>query len=110
VTQDMIHPERAKEFKYLRATLTDQNSIQVGFKSRLKLGNTCYHSMQNILSSRLLSKKLKIKVYRTIILPVILYGCGTCSLTLGEERRPRVLRRVFGSKEGRGDRGMEKVT
>ena len=56
--------------------------------------------MQNLLSSRLLSKNLKIKIYRTIILPVVLYGCETWSLTLGEERRLRVfenkvLRRIF---------------
>jgi hypothetical protein len=55
------------------------------------------------LSSRLLSKNLKIKIYRTIILPVVLYGCETWSLTLREERRLRVfensvLRRVFGPK------------
>ena len=59
--------------------------------------------MQNILSSRLLSKNLKIKIDRTIILPVVLYGCETWSLTLREERRlrlfeNRVLRRVFGPK------------
>ena len=59
--------------------------------------------MQNLLSSRLLSKYLKIKIYRTIILPVVLYGCETWSLTLREECRlrgfeNRVLRRVFGSK------------
>ena len=59
--------------------------------------------MQNLLSSSLLSKKLKIKIYRTIILPVVLYGCETWSLTLKEERRlrvfeNRVLRRVFGPK------------
>ena len=59
--------------------------------------------MQNILSSSLLSKNLKIKIHRTIILPVVLYGCETWSLTLGEERRlrvfeNRVLRRIFGHK------------
>jgi len=58
--------------------------------------------VQNLLSSRLLSKNLKIKIYRTIILPVVLYGCETWSLTLREERRlrvfeTRVLRRLFGS-------------
>jgi hypothetical protein len=47
----------------------------------------CYHSMQNLLSSRLLSKILKIKIYRTIILTVVLYGCETWSLTLREKRR-----------------------
>ena len=49
--------------------ITDQNSIQEEIKSRLKLGNACCHSAQNLLSSRLLSKNLKIKIYRTIILP-----------------------------------------
>ena len=63
----------------------------------------CYYSVQNLLSSSLLSKKLKIKIYRTIILPAVLYGCETWSLTLREERRlrvfeNRVLRRVFGPK------------
>jgi hypothetical protein len=67
--------KRVEEFKYLGATLTDQNSIQEEIKSRLKLGNACYNSVQNLLSSRLLSKHLKIKIYRTIILPVVLYGC-----------------------------------
>ena len=54
--------------------------------------------MQNLLSSSLLSKKLKIKIYRTIILPVVLYGRETWSLILREERRLKVLRRVFGPK------------
>ena len=59
--------------------------------------------MQNLLYSRLLSKNLKIKIYRTIILPMVLYGCETCSLTFREGRRlrvfeNRVLRKVFGPK------------
>jgi len=93
--------ERVDDFKCLGTTLTNQNSIQEEIKSRLKSGNACYHSVQNILSSSLLFKNLKIKIYRTIILPVVLYGCETWSLTLGEERRlrvfeNRVLRRIFG--------------
>jgi hypothetical protein len=72
-------------------------------ESRLKSGNACYHLVQNLLTSRLLSKNTKIKVYTTIILPVGLYGCETWSLTLREEQRlrvfqNRVLRRVFGPK------------
>ena len=62
-----------------------------------------YYSVQNLLSSSLLSKKVKIKIYRTIILPVVMYGCETWSLILRKERRlrvfeNRVLRRVFGPK------------
>ena len=68
---------RVEEFKYLGTTLTNKNSIQKDVKSRLNLGNACYHSVQDLLSSSLLSKNLKIKIYRTIILPVVLYGCET---------------------------------
>jgi len=95
--------ERVEEFKYLRKTLTNQNSISEEIKSRWKSGNACYHSVQNLLSSRLLSKNLKIKIYRIVILPVILYGCETWSLTLREERKVRVfenrvLRKIFGPR------------
>ena len=95
--------ERMEEFKYLGTTLTIQNSIREEIKSRLRSGNACYHSVQNLLSPRLLSRKLKIKIYRTIILPVVLYGCEAWSLTLREERKLRafenmVLRRIFGPR------------
>jgi len=71
-------------------TLTNKNSIQEEIKSRLKLGSACYYLVQNLLSSSLLSKKLKIKIYQTIILPIVLYGSETWSLILREERRLRV--------------------
>ena len=92
--------ERVEEFKYLETTLTNQNSIVEEIKSRLKSGNACYHSVQNLLSSRLLSKNLNIKIYRSVI---VWYVCETWSLTLREERKlrvfeNRVLRRLFGSK------------
>ena len=90
-------------FKYLGTTLTNKNSIAEEIKSRLRSGNACYHSVQNLLSSRLLSKNLKTKIYRTIILPVVLYGCEAWSLTLREERKLRVfenmvLGRIFGPR------------
>ena len=92
-----------EQFKHLGTALTDQNSIQEEIKSRLKSGNACYHSVQNVLSSSLLSKNIRIKIYRTIILCVVLYGCETWSLTLREEPRlrvfeNRVLRRIFGPR------------
>jgi len=92
-----------EEFKYLGTTLTNQNSIEEEIKRRLKAGNACYHSVQNLLYSSLLSKNLNFKIYRTIILPIVLYGCETWLLTLREERRLRVfenwvLRRIFGLK------------
>ena len=93
-----------EEFKYPGTTLTNQNSIQEEIKYRLKSGNACNHSVQNLLSSSLLSKNSKIEIYSTIIWPVVLYGCETWSLTLREEcmRRVfenRVLRRIFGPKK-----------
>jgi len=112
--------ERVEEIIYLETTLTHQNSIQEEIKSRLKSENACYYSLQKLLSSSLLSKNIKIKIYRTIILPVVLYGCETWSLTLKEECRlrvyeNRVLRRVFGPKWDEvhsfiHDRGVEKTT
>ena len=88
-------------FGFVDFVLLSGTEIQEEIKSSLKLGNACYYSVQNLLSSRLLSKNLKIKIYRTIILPVVLCGCETWSLKLREERRMRlfenrVLRRVFG--------------
>jgi hypothetical protein len=73
------------QFNYLGMTVRNQNLIQEEIKRRLNSGNACYHSVQNILSSRLLSKNLKIRIYKSIILPLLLYGCETWSLTLREE-------------------------
>jgi len=106
--------ERVEEFKYLRTTLTNQNSIQEEIKGRLKSGNACCHSVQNLSSSSLLSKNLKIKIYRTIILPVVLYGCKTWLLTLREEHRLRVfentvLRRIFGPQRDEVTREWRKL-
>jgi len=88
----------------LETTLTNQNSIQEEINSRLKSGNAFYLSVQHLLSSSFLAKILKIKIYRTLISPVVLYGCETWSHTLREERRLRVfenreLRRIFGPKK-----------
>jgi len=106
--------ERVEEVKYLETTLTNQNSVQEEIKNRLKSGSACYHSVQNLLSSSLLSKNVKIKVQRTIILPVVLYGCETWSLTLREECRlrvfeNRVLRRIFGPKMDEGTEEWRKL-
>jgi len=104
--------ERVEEFKYLGTNLTNQNSIQEEIKSRLKWGNAGCQWVQNLLSSSLLSKAIMIKIYRTIILPVVLYGCETWSLTFREECRVRIsenrlLREYLGlrgmSEKGNGE-------
>jgi hypothetical protein len=89
-----------EQFIYLGTNLTNKNYIQEENKKKLKSGNACYHLVQNLLSSNFLSKNLKIKIYKAIILSVV-YGCETWSRTLREERRlrvceNRVLRRIFG--------------
>ena len=95
-------------------TLTSQYCIQEETKSELKSRNACYHSVQNILSSGLLSKNLKIETYRITILTVVLYGCETWSLKLRDERRlrvfeNRVMSRIFGPKRDEVTGGVEKT-
>jgi hypothetical protein len=102
------------KFKYLGTTVTSQNSIREEIKSRLNSGNPFNHSVQNHLSSHLLYKIVKIKIYRTVILTVVLYACETWSLTLREEHRlrvfeNRVLRRIFGPKRAEVVGGWRKL-
>jgi hypothetical protein len=91
------------KFKYFGTKLTDQNWMHEEIKGGLNLGNACYRSVQSLLSSHLLCRNVKVKIYKTIILPVVLYGCETWYLILREEHRLRVfengvLRRIFGPK------------
>ena len=94
--------ERVEEFKYL-GTFTNQNSIQEEIKNRLKSGIASCHSVQNLLCSALLSKNIKLEIFKTMILPAVLYGCENLSFTMREERRLSVfentaLRKIFGPK------------
>jgi hypothetical protein len=95
--------EDVAKLKCLGSTLTDQNRMNEDFNSRLNSGNACYLSVQRVLSCCLLCRNVEVNMYRTIILPVVLYGCETWSLTLREEHRlqvfeKRVLRGIFGPK------------
>ncbi|KAJ4427607.1 hypothetical protein ANN_25255 [Periplaneta americana] len=95
--------EEVEKFKYLGATVTNMNDTREEIKHRINMGNACYYSVEKLLSSSLLSKNLKVRIYKTVILPVVLYGCETWTLTLREEHRLRVfenkeLRKIFGAK------------
>jgi hypothetical protein len=94
--------ENATQFKYLGMAIKNQNLIQEGNKI-FNSGNACYHSVQNLLSSHMLSKTINNEniSYKTVILPVVPYWCEAWSLTLMEEHRLRVfekkvLRRIIG--------------
>ena len=97
--------ENVEKFRYLGVKVINTKDIREEIKRRINMGNACYYSVEKILSSCLLSKKLNIKTYKTIILPVVLYGCETWSLTLEEVRRlkvfeNKVLRKIFEAKKG----------
>jgi hypothetical protein len=95
--------EVVANFKYFGIKLRDQNWMHEETKSRINSGSSCYQSVQSLLSSLLLSINVKVEIYKTIILPFVLFGCENWSLTLREEHRlrvfeNRVLRRIFGPK------------
>ncbi|KAJ4427606.1 hypothetical protein ANN_25254 [Periplaneta americana] len=95
--------EKVEKFKYLGARVTNVNDTREEIKRRINMGNACYYSVEKLFSSSLLSKNLKVRIYKTVILPVVLYGCETWTLTLKEEQRlsvfeNKVLRKIFGAK------------
>jgi hypothetical protein len=101
------------QFKYLGMTVTNKNLIQEEIKRRLNWGNACYRSVQNLLFYYLLSKNVKTRIYKTIILPVVLYGCETLSLALREEHGLRVFEnrvlRIFVPKRDEVNGGWRKL-
>ena len=92
-----------KIYRLKRWKSSNTNDIREEIKRRINMGNECNYSLEKIVLSHLLSKKLKVNTNKTIILPVLLYGCETWSLTLREEHRLRVfenkiLRNIYGAK------------
>jgi hypothetical protein len=95
--------ENVAKFRYLRMTVINQDLINEEIKSRVNSGNTCYHSVENLVFSYLLCKNVNNKMNRSIILPIVLYGCETWSVTLVFENR--VLRGIFRPKRDEITRG-----
>jgi hypothetical protein len=94
--------ESVEQLRYFGTTLTNHYCMHEEMKNRFKSGNAFSYSVKNLLSSSLLSKNIKIKIYMTIILLVVLYGCETWSLTLREKHRLRVFK-------NRGSHGQETI-
>jgi hypothetical protein len=104
--------ENVAKLTYLGKTSANQNQIHEEIKGRLYSENASYHALQNLLSSHLLSKHINIKIYKTIILPLVLFGCETWSLMFRKEHRLRVfqnrmLRRIFEWKRDEVTGGWE---
>ena len=76
-----------EKFRYLGVTVTNTNDIHEEIKCRINMGNVCYYSLEKVLLSRLLSKKLKVNTCKSTILLVVLYGCKIWSLILREKQR-----------------------
>jgi hypothetical protein len=97
----------------LGTTVKNKNLILEEIKMGQNSSNACYHSVQNLSSSPLLSKKVNIRIYKTIILPVVLYGCKTLSLTLREENGLRMfdnrVLRIFGPRRDEVTGGQRKL-
>jgi hypothetical protein len=106
--------ENVAQIRYLGTTVTNQYLIQEEIKRRLNSSNACYNSVKNLLSSGLLSRNINFRIYKTIILSLILYGCETWSLILREEHRlrmfeKRMLWRIFGLKRAEVTGGWRKL-
>jgi hypothetical protein len=70
--------ETASQFKCLGTAVTNQKLIKDETKRGMNSGNACYHSLQNLHSSRLMSKSVRIRIYKYVILHMVLYGCENC--------------------------------
>ncbi|KAJ4449212.1 hypothetical protein ANN_00609 [Periplaneta americana] len=92
--------EEVEKFKYHGTTVTNISDTREEIKRRINMRNACYYSVEKILSSSLLLKYLKVIIYKTVILPVVLYGCETWTLNLREEQRLRVFENKCPDKKG----------
>jgi len=96
-----LHIEQVQQHKYLGSIINDSNSIEEEIKERIALGTKAYHANQKFFKSRLVTKYSKLKLYRTVIRPIVTYASETWVLKetiiqklLVFERK--ILRRIFG--------------
>lgn len=95
--------EGVENFKYLGILLRNDNSMHHCVQDRIRAGNACYFAHKKLLQSKLLSKKLKTSLYKTIIRPIVTYGCEVWSLTTTDEKNLRIferkiIRKIYGAR------------
>jgi hypothetical protein len=93
--------EKVEMFMYLGSLVNNLNDIETEIKTRLTAGNKCYHALRQILKKRYISQSIKVRLYKTVIRPIVTYGVETWTSTekMGKllmtgERR--VLRKIYG--------------
>lgn len=97
---DKIYKGVAK-FKYLGCTITDRNTREEEIEIRIQNALRCSAALHKVLVSKLLSRSTKIRIYKTVIRPILMYGCEAWTLTLKEENRllvaeRKILRKILG--------------
>jgi hypothetical protein len=93
--------QHVEEITYLGSQLNQTNSIHSDIQARIGAGNRCYYTFGKVMKTRAINKNLKLQIYKTIIRPVVTYGCETWTLTHQNEQRLRIferkiLRKIFG--------------
>lgn len=93
--------EKVNSFKYLGVVISNKNTEETEIQNRLNLANGCFYALNKLMSSKLLSQTTKIRLYKTIISPILLYGAETWKLNKKEEKKlivfeNKVLRKIYG--------------
>ena len=98
---DGLHFRSVTEFRYLGSTVTHDNDTSYEINARIQGGNRCLYALGHLFRSKSLSRHAKLRIYNSVIRPIVLYACETWNLTVRAQERlltfeNRVLRRILG--------------
>lgn len=101
LTVDSFCFKRTSTFKYLGSLLNDQNNYETEINARISGANKAYFSLQEVLKKRSLSRNFKIRIYQSMIMPVVMYGCETLTFRRTDEQKlhvfeRKILRKIYG--------------
>jgi hypothetical protein len=107
--------EKVSNFKYLGVDVNESANSHEEINRRIIAGNKCYFSMAPLFKSKLLSRKTKIRLYKTLVRPIVLYACGAWASTKTDEKKlmifeRKILRRIFGPKKNTENNEYERRT